>query len=57
MAAQVGGRRGTKRWLCGTGTIGATAKISPASRSGKRKPRELHSTASHDLASGSVRAA
>jgi hypothetical protein len=32
------------------------AKISPASRKGKEKPRELHSTASQERPSGSVRA-
>src|SRR6187455_3108615 len=46
-----------QRWLCGTCTSGAMAKISPASRSGNRKPRELHSTASQERPSGSVRAA
>ena len=55
---RAGGRAGSatprnQRWLCGTGTSGASGKISPASRSGNRKPREPHSTASHDWPSGS----
>jgi hypothetical protein len=37
--------------------MGAGAKISPASRSGSRKPWPLHSTASHDWPRACVRAA